>query len=246
MITWRKSKRRRLKQPGRRSGCFGDQQQYLYSGLIPVLHATQGITMCGNLPGVVTPGTPAILYAASGKGEVIPPMPTVGAAKYVSTGLRCFVHCHERAGRSFRSVKPGVSAAVADDVIPAYEAGVPVRVTNKLLDYWDKDLKNVTITETVKAGFVVQLAIFPSSASMTSGINGTTIVWNFTGAVLWNDHDELHGADVDGYTRQRSGGAEYGAGDLYRPVDRAEAFHRARYAQFALQNGGAPEWRPGY
>jgi hypothetical protein len=151
----------------------------------PVLSATSTISVVATYSDTTHPGTPAILFARRGDGQMLltNAHPSVEQATYPLALDAILLGMSEQAGLSGK-VKQEFSAAVPDDVIPAYEADIPVRVTTDLRNYWDADLTDVTITETVKPGFTVALSdVVPAPASFITDVTGTTIVWTATNIV---------------------------------------------------------------
>ncbi|MFZ6027925.1 MAG: hypothetical protein ACOYYS_09430 [Chloroflexota bacterium] len=145
----------------------------------PVLAATEGVTVVATYAETTHPGTPAILYRRIADGEVVVTNahPSVRQRTYPLVLDVIFLAMSERMGMDGR-LQQLYSPLVAPDVIPAYEAGIPISVTTDVRDYWDEALGDVTITETVSAGFVVDAAsVVPTPTALIAGPAGTQIVW---------------------------------------------------------------------
>ena len=145
----------------------------------PVLTATAGLTVVATYTDTTRPGTPAILFARHDDGQVIltNAHPSGRQSTYPLVFDALLVGMSERCGLTGK-VRQEFSPAVPDDLIPAREAGVPVRVTTEARDFWDADLTNVTVTETVRAGFTVSISdVVPAPTVFTATAAGTTIVW---------------------------------------------------------------------
>jgi hypothetical protein len=148
----------------------------------PVLTATSGISVVATYTDTTHPGTPAILFARRGDGQIMltNAHPSVQQSTYPLVLDAILLGMSEQAGLTGK-VKQQFSAAVPDNVIPAYEADVPISVTTELRNYWDADLTNVTVTETVKPDFVVVISdVVPAPAAFMTDTLGTTIVWTMT------------------------------------------------------------------
>jgi hypothetical protein len=146
----------------------------------PVLQASPGITVVAAYETTTYPGTPAILFGRVEDGEMIltNAHPSVQQSTYPLVFDALFLAMGERCGLT-GYLKQEFSVLVPDDVIPAYEPDIPVRVTTQVRDYWDADLLDVTITETVEPGFRVAISdVTPTPAAFTVGPAGTTIVWS--------------------------------------------------------------------
>ena len=145
----------------------------------PVLTATVGISVVATYTDTTRPDTPAILFARRDDGQIIMTNahPSCRQSTYPLVLDALLLGMSERCGLT-GTAKQEFSAAVPDDVIPAYEFGIPVRVTTDVRNYWDADLTAVTITETVTAGFTVNISdVVPAPAAFATGAAGTTIVW---------------------------------------------------------------------
>jgi hypothetical protein len=145
----------------------------------PVLAATQGVTVVATYAETTHPGTPAILYRRVADGEVIVTNahPSVRQSMYPMVMDVVFLAMSERMGLNGR-LQQMYSALVAADMVPAYEAGIPVSITTDVRNYWDTPLGDVTITETVSAEFVVDVAsIVPTPTQVITSPAGTQIIW---------------------------------------------------------------------
>lgn len=146
----------------------------------PVLTASAGITVVATLTDTTRPNTPAILFARRGLGQLVltNAHPSGRQQTYPLAFDALLVGMSERAGLA-GTLAQEFSALAPANVIPAYEAGLPVRVTTDLRNYWDADLASVILTETVQPSFTVSLSdIVPPPATFSVGAGGTTIVWN--------------------------------------------------------------------
>ncbi len=146
----------------------------------PVLAATAGITVVATYTDTTHPDTPAILFTRHGDGQIIltNAHPSARQSTYPLALDALLLGMTERCGLTGR-VKQEFSAAVPDDVIPAYEPNVPIRVTTEMRNYWDADATDVTITETVSASFTVAISdVVPPPIGFVADSSGTTIVWS--------------------------------------------------------------------
>lgn len=146
----------------------------------PVLTVSAGITIVATYTDTTRPGTPAILFARQGDGQIIltNAHPSDQQATYPLVLDAILWGMSERADLS-GSAKQALSAAAADDVIPAYEAGIPISITTDIRNYWDADLTDVIVTETVYAGFTVNISdVVPAPTSFTTTARFTIITWN--------------------------------------------------------------------
>ncbi len=146
----------------------------------PVLTAADDLTVVATYTDTTKPNTPAILFARRGAGQVIltNAHPSDRQATYPLVFAALFMGMSERAGLT-GAARQEFSPDVPDDIVPAYEPGVPVRVLNDLRNYWDAELSAVTITETVRPGFTVNISdVSPAPLTFTtSSTAGTMIVW---------------------------------------------------------------------
>ena len=157
----------------------------------PLITATESLSVVATFADTTQPGSVAIGVATPGDGRVvlfnghpsdeIDDHPQVLDALLWAMGERASIHgqlCQQH------------SNATDCDVIPAYEPGVPIAVTTTFKNYWDGPLANVTITETLHAGFTTtQSACNPAPASFVEQPDGsTTIVWTATQALPGDTH----------------------------------------------------------
>jgi hypothetical protein len=145
----------------------------------PLLTASQEISTVAVYSGTNFPGSPAILHARRQKGQVILTNAHPGDRQdtYPQVFDALFLAMSERADLSGQ-LKQEFSTAVPDQVVPAREPGIPVRVSSKLNNYWDQPLENVTLTEKIEPGFTVVISeITPTASGILTGSNGTTITW---------------------------------------------------------------------
>lgn len=145
----------------------------------PVLVATEGVTVVATYVETSHPGTPAILYTRIEDGEVIVTNahPSIRQSTYPLVLDAIFLAMSERMG-IHGYLQQMYSPLVAVDMVPAYEAGVPISVTTDVRDYWDAPLGRVTITETVSTGFTVDVSsIVPTPTAVIEAPQGTQIIW---------------------------------------------------------------------
>lgn len=134
---------------------------------------------------VTHPGTPAILHGLRGTGQFIltNAHPSDQQYTYPLVFDALLMGMTDRLGLTGH-VKQEFNPAVADDIIPAYEAGIPVRVTTDLRNYWNTNLISTTLTETVKVGFQVAISdIVPAPNRLLTGDQGTQIVWDLSNVI---------------------------------------------------------------
>jgi hypothetical protein len=154
----------------------------------PVLSVSAGISVVATYTDTTHPGTPAILYARHNDGQVIltNAHPSSRQSTYPLVLDVLLTAMSERCGLT-GTAEQALSASMPEEfvdpgpnnVIPAYEPGVPVRVTNDLRNYWDADLTGVTVTETVQISFTVEISdVVPAPTAFVVGPGGTTIVWS--------------------------------------------------------------------
>ncbi len=144
----------------------------------PLMTAMSGTITIATYDDTSQPGSPAILYAMPGDGKVIlmSGHPSDKQEYYPQVLDALLLAMGERAGLH-GTAQQEYSTAVPPDVIPAYEAGVDVRVNTVFKNLWDVTMQNVVVTEIVQDGFTVH-NVSPA-ASLTSNPDGTTtIVWN--------------------------------------------------------------------
>ena len=147
--------------------------------LLTIMTGTAAIASFGASE-TTKPGSPAILYAHPGYGEVVlmNAHPSDLQDYYPQVLDAVLMAMAERAG-IHGSLAQQYSTAVGPTVIPAYEAGVEVAITTTFKNYWDGALEDVVITDTLHDGFTTTLAaITPAPDSLTENPDGTTtIVW---------------------------------------------------------------------
>jgi hypothetical protein len=146
----------------------------------PVLTATDGLTVVATYTDTTRPDTPAILFTRQGAGQIIltNAHPSDRQATYPLVLDAILSGMSERADLS-GSAKQALSPAAADTVIPAYEAGVPISITTEMRDYWDADLTAVIVTETVRAGFTVNISdVIPAPTSFTTTASFILMTWD--------------------------------------------------------------------
>ncbi len=147
----------------------------------PRLSATAGVSVVAHYDGDTTaPGAPALLTATYGKGRVIlmnghpsdqvEDYPQVIDVLLWAMGRRAGFH---------GTLCQTYTDAVGCRVIPAYEAGVPIRITSTFKNLWDGPLSDVIVTETLQPGFTTTWAsIQPAPTALYTNPDGsTTIVW---------------------------------------------------------------------
>jgi hypothetical protein len=157
-------------------------ETYVLDDPVLSLTDTPGITVVATYTDTTQPNTPAILFTRHGDGQVIltNAHPSSRQSTYPLVFDALLVGMSERGGLT-GAPKQELSAAVPDDIIPAYELGVPVRVVTDARNYWDADLADVTVTETVDVSFTVGISdIMPAPSAFVTDASGTTIVWSTT------------------------------------------------------------------
>jgi len=148
----------------------------------PLLAAlTDTVTIASFAVGETSqPGSPAILYAHPGHGEVVlvNAHPSDLQDDYPQVLDAVLLSMAERAGLH-GTLAQQYSTAVGPTVIPAYEAGIEVVITTTFKNYWDGPLASVVVTDTLHNGFTTTLAaVSPAPASLTENPDGsTTIAW---------------------------------------------------------------------
>jgi hypothetical protein len=146
----------------------------------PLLKATTGvITAVATYTNTTQPGSPAILYGTPGQGKVIlmsgHPSDKLDYHPQVLDAV--LLAMARRAGLTGELNQQFAGSAPAN-VIPAYEADVPIMITTTFENYWDVAMTNVVVTETVSQGFTVDPMEVSAGGSVTANANGTTtIVW---------------------------------------------------------------------
>ena len=146
----------------------------------PVLTAAAGITVVATYTDTTRPGTPAILFTRQGDGQIIltNAHPSDQQATYPLVLDAILLGMSERADLS-GSAKQALSPAVADNIIPAYEANIPISITTDVRNYWDADLTDAIVTETVYAGFTVNISdVVPAPTSFTATATVITMTWD--------------------------------------------------------------------
>ncbi len=146
----------------------------------PLITATAGISVVATFADTSQPGSVAIGIAAPGDGRVVlfNGHPSDAIAYHPQALDALLWAMGERAGLYGRLCQQ-YSDAVPCDVIPAYEPGVAVAVTNTFKNTWDGPLTDVVITETLHAGFTTTAdLVTPAPALFQENPDGTTtIVW---------------------------------------------------------------------
>ncbi len=161
-----------------------DTVYVLNEPLLTVMTDTTAIASFG--PSETTqPGSPAVLYAHPGFGEVVlmNAHPSDLQDYYPQVLNAVLMSMAERAG-IHGDLAQQYSTVVSPTVIPAYEAGVQVVVTTTFKNYWDGTLTDVVITDTLHDGFTTTLAaVSPAPTSLVENPDGTTtIVWELGNA----------------------------------------------------------------
>ncbi|MCX7854872.1 MAG: hypothetical protein N2556_02650, partial [Anaerolineae bacterium] len=120
----------------------------------PLITATPGLTIVATFADTSQPGSVAIAVATPGDGRVVlfngHPSDTIADHPQVLDALLWAMS--ERAG-IYGTLCQQYSDAVPCDVIPAYEPGVPIRITTTFRNLWDGPLTGIVITETLHKGF---------------------------------------------------------------------------------------------
>jgi len=148
----------------------------------PLLKTTAGTTAVASFgPSETTQGgSPAILSAHPGHGQVVlmNAHPSNQQNYYPQVLDAVLMAMSERAGLC-GTLAQQYSTVVSPTVIPAYEAGVEVAITTTFKNYWDGDLTDAVITDTLQSGFTTtQAAVSPPPTSFIENSDGTTtIIW---------------------------------------------------------------------
>ena len=157
-----------------------DSVYVLNEPLLTVMTDTTAIASFGTSE-TTQPGSPAILYAHPGYGTVVlvNAHPSDLQNEYPQVLDAVLMSMAERGG-IHGDLAQQYTTIVSPTIIPAYEAGVQIAITTTFKNYWDGDLANVVITDTLHDGFTTTAsAVSPAPASLAENPDGTTtIVWN--------------------------------------------------------------------
>ncbi len=161
---------------------------WVFSDPAILVAQTSGLQTIAVYSNTVGGPQPAIVYGEFGQGRVVlvAGHPTydndeVNQLPILINGL--LTGMAEKAELSGQAIQT-YDGNVAPDVIPAYEAGIPISVTLCVDHLWDGGiLEGATLTERVWEGFRVdEASITPTATAVTisntTGITITTLTWN--------------------------------------------------------------------
>jgi hypothetical protein len=157
----------------------------LYLLTDPTLHPGedhQVIATISNAEGYDPP--PALVRADVGAGQIILQVghPTDRGRRqqmplFLDAVLLALSSKGELTGQAVQTFNPDFPP----DVLPAYEAGIPVSATLTFANLWDEALSNVVVTASVRHGFnVLSASVTPTPASIQVVVSPTTqtlIAW---------------------------------------------------------------------
>ncbi|MBP8001145.1 MAG: DUF11 domain-containing protein [Chloroflexi bacterium] len=152
----------------------------------PTLNITAPLTTIASYSNTVGGPQPAIVYGQIGQGQVVlvnghptSPLYRDQLNLFINGLLLGMAERGELHGRAIQTY----AGNVPDNIIPAYEEGIPISVTLHFEHLWQGiALTNVVVTERVQEGFNVHpgsIAPLPSSIEIThtNGTTETIITW---------------------------------------------------------------------
>jgi hypothetical protein len=152
----------------------------------PTLNITAPLTTIASYTNTNNSPEPAIVYGQIGQGQVVlvnghptSPLYREQLNLFINGLLLGMAERGELHGRAIQTY----ASNVPDNIIPAYEEGIPISVTLHFEHLWQGiTLTNVVITERVQEGFTVHpgsIAPLPSSIEIThtNGTTETIITW---------------------------------------------------------------------